>query len=253
MNDCEECGRHLRSTKFDRATADQWDWFTLYDALGRPGIPLQRKAAVCIGDLARSLRRGDSREAEQFLKILGELDLKPILERALSSIKTNCPRLSEAISMTPISDESLIPHNQVVEAKSDDYIMSQIARAKLERANAEHKLTLSKLVDFLQCKGFVVERSRLVDAFCRLKTGPAIFEVKSITPSNERGQCRQALSQLYEYRYLHSFPEASLWLVLSSQPRIDWITDYLQSDRDIGVLWLEGGYFSGPGVARLLD
>jgi hypothetical protein len=99
----------------------------------------------------------------------------------------------------------------------------------------------------------VVEHSRFVDTYCRLKTGPAIFEIKSITPDNEWAQCREALSQLYEYRYLHSIPEASLWLVLSDPPRLDWLVRYLQDDRGISVLWTEGEHLAGPGALRLLE
>ncbi len=97
------------------------------------------------------------------------------------------------------------------------------------------------------------ESNRLIDLFCHLKTGPAIFEVKSITAANERVQCREALSQLYEYRYLHSVPMASLWVVLSARPQTEWLVDYLQHDRGVGVLWVEDGRIGGSAADLLTE
>jgi hypothetical protein len=138
-----------------------------------------------------------------------------------------------------------------VEEDADRYIASQVARAKLERANMSHRQTLQVLTEYLQKNGYQVEYSRLVDAYCRLKTGPAIFEVKSITEDNERAQCRHALSQLYEYRYLYGLTDASLWLVLSRPPQVTWIVEYLMSDRNIELLWVADGELGGPSAARL--
>ena len=49
--------------------------------------------------------------------------------------------------------------------------------------------------------------------FTRLRSGPAIFEAKSVTDDNELAQIRHGLSQLYEYRYRHDLKGATLWLV----------------------------------------
>jgi hypothetical protein len=77
-------------------------------------------------------------------------------------------------------------------------------------------------------------------------------QVKSITPANERPQCRHALSQLYEYPYLQGLEHASLWIVLSAKPSADWIVDYLFSDRGINVVWRENGELAGPSLQELL-
>jgi hypothetical protein len=96
---------------------------------------------------------------------------------------------------------------------------------------------------------FVLLLDKLINGL--LKTGSAIFEIKSITPDNERSQCRHALSQLYEYRYLHSLPDASLWLVLSRPPQSTWLVDYLMNDRGVEVLWVADERLDGPSIARL--
>jgi hypothetical protein len=72
---------------------------------------------------------------------------------------------------------------------------------KTERASAAHFETLSVVNAFLGVRGFRVESNNFVDAFSRLRTGPAFFEIKSISEENELNQVRSALSQLYEYRF----------------------------------------------------
>ena len=231
---------------------DQWDWLTVYRVLDRPSFSILQKTVSYFGSLNRAVRQQKAEEINRYAGILSSLELSTMLEVALARITASIPHLSNGTSFELISaarnDQSL----PEVKADSDPYIISQMARAKLERANTNHEHTLQTLSTFLESNGFVVERSRLVDAYCRLKTGPAIFEVKSITPENERPQCRHALSQLYEYRYLYSMPNASLWIVLSEPPHIIWITDYLQGDRGLGVLWMEGEELKGPGITSLL-
>jgi len=247
---------HLSEVKgmFNRCIRkDQWDWLTVYDALGRPPISILGKAADWFGGLAGALRRGELEQIKRYTELISSLELGGILRKGLARIVVSTPHLNNATSFEPISTTFTEPALGEAEMDSDRYIISQVARAKRERANTSHQRTLQILVKFLESNGFVVERSRLVDAYCRLRTGPAIFEVKSITPDNERSQCRHALSQLYEYRYLHSVPEASLWVVLSDRPRLHWIVDYLQNDRGVGVIWIEGKSLKGPAAARLLE
>lgn len=134
----------------------------------------------------------------------------------------------------------------------DPYVISQTARVKLEQANSEHVRTLAALTNHLRGHGKQVSSSRLIDAFTVLATGPAIFEVKSISESNEREQVRHALSQLYEYRYLHQKSDATLWIVFSREPFSRWIIEYLTRDRDVRVIWFDdAGHTAGPSVQLL--
>ena len=50
---------------------------------------------------------------------------------------------------------------------------------------------------------------------------------------------RHAISQLYEYRFLHSLFDASLWIVFSTKPFSKWYINYLLVDRTINILWIE--------------
>jgi hypothetical protein len=145
-------------------------------------------------------------------------------------------------SMTKLHEE---------ESTDDPYIVSRTARAKLEQANALHEDTLQIRKAHLQHQNCPVSESKLMDAYAVLNDGPAIFEIKSINEGNEREQIRHALSQLYEYRYLHSMSDASLWIVFSQAPSSQWYIDYLAGDRGIRTVWISRGGLVGPSVHLL--
>jgi hypothetical protein len=230
---------------------DQWDWFSVYDAFGQPCLETLRNSAEALGSLARNLKSGSYEEVTPIAEQLRRWDIVPVLERGLAVIRNTTPRLSAATTFEVSCQKEGGGSDEDTAVQQDPYIFSRIARAKMERANSTHRSTLTLLVSHLEGHGYLVEYSKLIDAYTRLKNGPAIFEVKSITETNERAQCRHALAQLYEYRFLHSVPNASLWLVLSQPPRAAWLINYLQNDRDINVLWREGTSFAGPTVESL--
>jgi len=231
---------------------DQWDWFSVYESLGRPSFSVLRDGADWAGNLARAMRRGEKYEASKYIDLMADSGIPKLVELAHDRLIESIPHLENAQRFEPIT---LRTEGETIQEKDgeDLYFVSQVARKKIERANIEHQRTLEKLSQFLESKGFLVEYNQLIDAFCRLKTGPAIFEIKSISPSNERSQCRHALSQLYEYRYLHSLPEASLWLVLSEPLQSGWIADYLRDDRGLKVVWYRDEQLEGPDKEYLLE
>jgi hypothetical protein len=150
-----------------------------------------------------------------------------------------------------------ISHQQkvaLVEAENEDpYIISRTARSKMERANYQHARTLEILSQTLSHIGCEVGQTRLIDAFSVVKNRPVIFEVKSITETNERAQVRHAISQLYEYRFLYSMKDALLCLVFSQRPFSKWLIDYLVHDRNIHILWVENERIEGTSRQELID
>ena len=138
-----------------------------------------------------------------------------------------------------------------LEPEEDPYIISRTSRKKLEHANQVHENTVRSLKQCLIMRNLKPSETKLIDTFCILNSGPAIFEIKSITEENEREQIRHAISQLYEYRFLHSLPEASLWIVFSEKPFSQWYIEYLTKDRHINVIWLENEQFLGPAAILL--
>ncbi len=131
-------------------------------------------------------------------------------------------------------------------------ILSDIEKEKLNWANSEHEKTLKILMDKLKEYKYIPEENVLIDCFAVLKSGPAIFEIKSITSRNELSQVRHAVSQLYEYRFRHNLPKASLWIVFSEKPKTEWLLEYLLNDRKINILWIEYNVIVGPSLTKLI-
>lgn len=188
---------------------------------------------------------------------LREQDLlrRPAEPEALVNIEEELPENSKAapriFPLRPIISKTPRAHVPEPEPADDPYIISQTARVKLENANASHERTLRILKDYLRQRGLMASESKLIDAYSVLGGRPAIFEVKSITEANERDQIRHALSQLYEYRFLHAYKDATLWIVFSQPPSSRWYIDYLIDDRNVCVLWIENENLHGPSLAHL--
>lgn len=132
---------------------------------------------------------------------------------------------------------------------SDPYILSQVSRAKLEKATTEHQRALSVLERCLSNEGLTLSNSKLIDLLGEGDGWIGIFEVKSITPDNERDQVRHAVSQLFEYRFLHQLPSADLFVVFSGEPFSGWLVDYLRQ-LGIGVIWINAERIDGPDAIR---
>lgn len=176
----------------------------------------------------------------------------------LSVIESNVVKASLKLQATKLTSRAYKKLKKLDSHKEDRDSLEKInlpheTIVKHKKANTTHKKVLTLLVGLLEKSGYIVEFGTYVDAFTRLVSGPAIFEVKSITERNEMSQCRKGLSQLYEYRYRHEIANASLWLVLSSPLHESWIVDYLLKDRAIEVIWLDEKEFSGPSITKLLQ
>jgi len=139
-------------------------------------------------------------------------------------------------------------NNTVQNLETQPYILSQASRKKFEDANQKHSFTLEILRNKINEIGCEVIETKHIDAFSIIKNIPAIFEVKSINEDNETDQVRAAISQLYEYRFLYSLFNATLWIVFSEKPFSDWIVDYLSKDREIKVLWVNGNKLEGTSI-----
>lgn len=236
-------GMYNRSRK-----QDQWDWYTVWTSLGRPTFYEQRLHVKFITELIQQIKNNGLRLGIGYLNSSLPPDLVIQLEKSLKYIENTASLILSAKKFESypedISDEELFSliKNRFQEKK---YV-----NEKLKSAVQSHTFTLRKIVSRLQSFGYLVERSRMVDAFCLLKTGPAFFEVKSITSDNERTQIRKAFSQLHEYRFLYSLKDASLWLVLSKKPEQVWLIDFCQKHR-IGVIWFNGGVLQGDFSSRI--
>jgi len=228
------------------ARRDQWDWHAVHLALDEPDQSTARELANSLGEIARLIRQDNAEGATSQLEALRSGALVTTLQGAACVIAGSAPRIGRA----RVANGQRSGRTRKSAAGS---VISTYSKAKLEFANATHAQLLSVLTEFLGSHGHVVEANQFVDAFARLKSGPAIFEAKSLSDENEMSQVRHGLSQLYEYRYRHDLEDASLWLLLSRPPKEEWLLDYLEKDRGVHVLWPEGDELCGPMVERLLE
>lgn len=112
-------------------------------------------------------------------------------------------------------------------------------QAKLDRADNAHRKLTNLVATRIRSSGSLPRRNAFIDLAARVNELDYIFEMKSITDSNAKSQVRSGISQLYEYRYLQNIPDANLVLVLENNlpASIRWMSDYLEMDRNIMLVW----------------
>jgi hypothetical protein len=111
-------------------------------------------------------------------------------------------------------------------------------QAKLERATNAHIALVNLVAQRIRENGGIPKSNQLIDLAVRLDQD-YIFEMKSTNDDNVRSQVRKGMSQLYEYRYLQNRPDAKLILVVENPLGIShsWLIDYMESDREINIVW----------------
>jgi hypothetical protein len=124
------------------------------------------------------------------------------------------------------------------------YFVNQASR---ERANTAHDGLVNLMAEKLRAYGAIPKRNRYVDLAAKIDNEDYLFEMKSTTEENAHHQARRGLSQLYEYRYIQNLKDAHLVLVLESAlpKKLDWMRDYIRTDREVLLLWDGTGRFYG--------
>ena len=111
-------------------------------------------------------------------------------------------------------------------------------QARLDRANHSHIQLVNLVAERIRGSGGIPKSNQFIDLATTLQQD-YIFEMKSTTEENVRTQVRKGISQLYEYRYLQNKPDANLILVVERPLAGDnsWMIDYMESDRNIHLVW----------------
>lgn len=124
-------------------------------------------------------------------------------------------------------------------------------QARLERANNAHRTLVNLVADRVRGAGGIPKANQFIDLATTLEQD-FIFEMKSTTAGNVNAQIRKGISQLYEYRYLENKPEANLILVIENPLTHDesWILDYMETDRNIHLVWDGNGNLYGSQNTR---
>ncbi|MFI2102905.1 hypothetical protein ACH436_06410 [Isoptericola sp. NPDC019693] len=153
--------------------------------------------------------------------------------------------LDEAPTQTPPGVAFLDPFKP----KADTDYVVEIAKAK-RTSTRRHETLVNNFASWLIRHGFEPGKNAAIDL--GLLDPPVIFEAKTVGNS-WADAIRQAVSQLYEYRYFKvGMPEAEL-IFLSEKPLpAEWLM-YLEKDRSIGAVWPVGAawHFSPRASAAL--
>ena len=225
---------------------DQRDWLSVSEALGHPDVAQLRRWVGAIVSLRSALAAGESLDLEPLQSDLRFQAVMRQAEEALWGRHDAAPSKSRPVSAPRVFG----PHDPPTELV---YPRSAETQAMLDRANQAHEDTRLALAAELTRSGFEPGQDELIDLYCELPSGFAIYEVKSITEANWRGQVRRGASQLKEYRFLRGLTgSASLYLVLSNRLPEEWVLDLLVAEYDIGVLWRAGDRFVGPAARSAL-
>jgi hypothetical protein len=109
-------------------------------------------------------------------------------------------------------------------------------------------MQVSDFARWLQTSGFEVQRNQAIDLAVRAPF--IIIEAKILPDDTIQDQLRQAVGQLYEYRFFKcGSPEAQLMFLGSRPLPSEWV-HYLETDRDITVAWRSSDHFELSAGAR---
>ena len=220
--------------------------FEYYNGLGKPNKLEQKEIILIIDELINELKNENINT-----EIINELKQRLLKTNIINNLLHFIEYLGQKEEKLCSAVYGKNYKQTVLDKNNVKRIMSQLEKEKRSWAISEHEKTLQILISKLKELTYIPEEGLFIDCFSCIKTGPAIFEIKSLTETNELHQIRAAISQLYEYSYRHNYPNASLWIVLSRKPEIEWIVDYLLNARKINVLWVENGILVGPSLKLL--
>jgi len=152
---------------------------------------------------------------------------------------TNTFQVNDNIPILPAS--ATLQEYQTVEERvssANEIITSYRESARMDRAINAHRDLVNLVAERIRLAGGVPKSNQFIDLATTIDRD-FIFEMKSTTTGNVISQVRKGISQLYEYRYLENKPDASLVLVVEN-PLANgesWILDYMETDRNIHLVW----------------
>lgn len=119
------------------------------------------------------------------------------------------------------------------------------------RRGRTHETLVNDFAEWLAAKGLLAASNAAIDL--GLEHPPVIIEAKVIRPGRWASAIREALGQLYEYRYFQVVsPQSGLLFLASTDIPRRWL-DYLDHDRQIGAAWRSsGGFLLNGRATRML-
>jgi hypothetical protein len=131
-----------------------------------------------------------------------------------------------------------VPAAQPHDKPTKGLMTYEVDLQKLERANFDHQRLVDCAAARLTKAGVKPVQNGVIDLYGEASGERIIFEMKTVHEKNYGSQIRKAVSQLYEYRYLHGFGGSRLCIVTNEVPGYppSWVESYLTDDREIAVL-----------------
>jgi hypothetical protein len=109
-----------------------------------------------------------------------------------------------------------------------------------------HETLVNTFALWLENQGFEVGRSPVIDL--GLESPPVIIEAKWVISWPKA--VREAVGQLYEYRYFQVASPESRLVFLAQRPVPEIWIKFLEEDREIGAVWREGKGFKLSRLAK---
>jgi hypothetical protein len=131
--------------------------------------------------------------------------------------------------------------------RADTDYLTRVAGGPARRGRT-HETLVNDFAEWLATRGLVVGCNAAIDL--GVQDPPAIIEAKVIRAGRWAHALREAIGQLYEYRYFQVVsPQSSLIFLASAQVPERWL-DYLDHDREIGAAWRSDDGFRLTNRAR---
>jgi hypothetical protein len=136
---------------------------------------------------------------------------------------------------------------QPFKPKADaDYIVKIAPRS--EKRTRKHETLVNGFVKWAVDQGLATKRNQAIDIAIGPK--PLVIEAKIVPPVKFANVLREAVGQLYEYRYFSVVgPKSPLAILSSRSLDAKWVK-YLEEDRGIGVIWPDAGGFALSRLAK---
>ncbi len=128
--------------------------------------------------------------------------------------------------------------------RADEYYTTHILGGPFRRGRT-HETLVNDFAKWLEVRGLLAASNAAIDL--GLEQPPVIIEAKVVCSGRWATAIREAIGQLYEYRYFQIVaPDSSLLFLASAEIPPKWL-DYLDKAHQIGAIWrnYEGFQLSG--------
>lgn len=144
------------------------------------------------------------------------------------------------------ASQSRMSYLQPFKPKSDaDYVAAVAPR--MEKRSRSHETLVNAFANWLESNGYHPSRNQAIDI--GLSEPSVIFEAKTLGGGWAEA-IRQAVGQLYEYRFFHVVAPSTGLIFLAPQPIPSHWQSFLEDDRGIGCAWLAHEAFQLSDLAK---